>query len=366
MGYAVFQGCLAVMGINYYLCQKKYMDIGITKQKIEIWQGLPSLYKRAVIVSHHNPDGDAVGSALCLYHYLLKKSIKARIIFPNIYPDFLAWMFKDEDVSVYSEKKHDEITRHISEADIIFGVDFNTFERTYLLKDVLKNSKAYKVLIDHHLSPDTESFDLVFSTTETAATASYLYDIIDAAGDKPLIDKTMAEAIYVAMVTDTGSFSYNANNPHTYDILKHLFTLGIDGAGIQRLVFNNFTEKRMRLFGICLSQNLVVLKKYKTAYIRLSIGDLKKYSYRSGDTEGIVNYAMAIKGVDMAALFIERKGLTRVSLRSYGNLYVNKIANDLYEGGGHKNAAGANSYESLDKTIEKFEKVLPRMEEYRG
>lgn len=341
------------------------MDTTINKQSIEKWQQLPGLYKNALIVSHHNPDGDAVGSALCLYHYLLKKNIKARIIFPNRYPDFLAWMIKEEAVSIYSVKNHDEISRFVADADIIFGVDFNTFQRTHNMQDMLQQSKAYKVLIDHHLSPDAESFDLIFSTTETSSTASYIYDVIIAAGDKDLIDKTMAEAIYVAMATDTGSFSYNANQPHTYGILQHLFTIGIDGAHIQRLVYNNFTEKRMRLFGLCLNQNLVVLKKYRTAYICLNLADLKKYSYKSGDTEGIVNYAMAIKDIDMAALFIERKGLTRVSLRSYGKLQVDKIAAELYDGGGHKNAAGANSYESLDKTIEKFTNILPQLDNYR-
>jgi len=321
--------------------------------------------KKAVIVSHHNPDGDAVGSALTLYHYLNKKGIKAHILFPNMFPDFLEWMFRGETFTIFNKNKQSETETLLANTDAIFCVDFNVFHRTNYLEKYLEESKAYKVLIDHHLEPDTKSFDLVFSTQQTSATASLLFDIFDAMGDKNLIDKTMAECIYVAMATDTGSFSYNANYTRTYEILTHLFKLGIDGAEIQRLVYNNFTENRMRLFGLCLNQNLFVEKAHKTAYIVLPLNDLKKYSYKVGDTEGIVNYAMAIKGVDMAALFIERKDLIRISLRSYGNLSVNKLAADIFTGGGHKNAAGANSYESLDKTIEKFLTALKDLDKYR-
>ncbi len=321
--------------------------------------------RKAAIITHHNPDGDAVGSSLALYHYLLKKGIKPEIFFSNMYPDFLSWMITDENLSVYNNKNEDVIKNRIMDADTIFCLDFNSFHRAWHLKPFLKTSKAYKILIDHHTEPDSKSFDLTFSTTQTSATASLLFDIIASSGDTHLMDKKMAEFIYVGMATDTGSFSYNANYTRTYDILSQLFSLGIDGAHIQHLVYNNFTEKRMRLFGLCLNQNLTVRKEHKTAYITLPMNDLKEYSYKPGDTEGIVNYALAIKGIEMSALFIERKDLIRVSLRSYGNLNVNKIAADLFNGGGHKNAAGANSKLSLADTIKKFETHLPKIDNYR-
>ncbi|MDD3877945.1 MAG: bifunctional oligoribonuclease/PAP phosphatase NrnA [Bacteroidales bacterium] len=321
--------------------------------------------QKAVIVTHHNPDGDAIGSVLALYHYLVKKGLQTQIFIPNMYPDFLEWMHRGENLKVYNEKDKETIANVFSDSDLIFCLDFNVPKRSHFLEQFIVNSSAYKILIDHHIEPDIKSFNLIFSKIETSSTAELIFDIIDACGDKNLIDKTMAECLYVGMATDTGSFSYNNNYVHTYEILTHLFSLGIDGAKIQRLVYNNFTENRMRLFGLCLNEKLHVLKDYKTAYIVLSLNDLKKYSYNSGDTEGIVNYALSIKGIDMAALFIERKELIRISFRSYEDLSVNKIASDFFEGGGHKNAAGANSYESLEATVDKFLKILPDLDKYR-
>ena len=320
--------------------------------------------RKAVIVSHHNPDGDALGSSLALYHYLLKKGIKPVMVLPNSFPEFLDWMVTDEDLIVYSKKNSTKINEVFKKTDLIFCVDFNALKRANKLETYIRNSSAKKILIDHHLEPEIDSFDIIYSKIATSSTAELIFDVIDKMGDIDLIDKKIAEDIYVGLITDTGSFSYSCNYVSTFLIVAKLVGLGVDCAYIQRMVYNNFSENRMRLFGLCLSKNLYVFPEFKTAYIVLSIKDLKKYSFKIGDTEGIVNYAMAIKGIECAALFIERPDLIRISLRSYGNLSVNHIARTFFEGGGHKNAAGANSYESLRKTINTFKKILPRLDEF--
>jgi len=318
----------------------------------------------AIIVSHHNPDGDALGSSMALYHYLVKKNIKPIVILPNNYPDFLAWLINDEEVLIFSHKIKSKIEKHFADADLIFCVDFNAINRVNDLEKYIKGSKAKKILIDHHLEPQTDAFDYMYSRPNVSSTTELIFEVIDAMGDTKLIDKKIAEGLYLGIITDTGSLSYSANYVSTYAILTKLVAQGIDCDLIQRKVYNNFTENRMRLFGLCLSKNLYVLPEYKTAYIVLSKKDLEKYSYQVGDTEGIVNYAMAIKGIDFAALFIERDKLIRISFRSYGDLSVNKIAKTYFEGGGHKNAGGANSYHSLKKTIEIFKSILPRLSEF--
>jgi len=320
--------------------------------------------KTAVIISHFNPDGDALGSALALYHYLLNKNIKPTIILPNIFPDFLDWMVTDENLIIYSSKNNSKIKELLDKSDIICCVDFNALHRTNKLELLIAKSKAKKVLIDHHLEPELSSFDYCYSKINISSTSELLFEVFLAMGDESLLNKKIAESIYVGIITDTGSFSYSCNHESTYLIAAKLVSMGIDCAHIQRLVYNNFTENRMRLFGICLSKNLFVLPEYKTAFIVLSMKDLKKYSYRVGDTEGIVNYAMAIKGIEFAALFVEREDVIRISLRSYGNLSVNSIARKYFEGGGHKNAAGANSYSSLKKTVSTFKNILPHLSEF--
>jgi len=320
--------------------------------------------KNISIISHHNPDGDAIGSSLALYHYFKKKAYNVSVVLPNDYPEFLDWMITDETLLVYSQKNKNQISDIIQNSDLIFCVDFNALKRTHILENFIRESPAIKILIDHHLEPEIEAFDICYSKIETSSTAELIYEIIDKLGDLKTVDRKIAECIYVGMITDTGSLSYSCNYVSTYLIMAKLVKLGVDCAMVQRLVYSNFTENRMRLFGICLSKNLFVLPQYKTAYIALNIEDLKKYSYKPGDTEGIVNYAMAIRGIEFAALFVERKDLIRISFRSFGNLSVNHIAKTYFEGGGHKNAAGANSYLPLDNTIKRFLEILPQLDKF--
>ena len=332
----------------------------------EQFSGLLKSHHKAVVISHHNPDGDALGSSMALYHYLKLKGADVAVVLPNAYPDFLEWMVdKTDNLHIYNHDNQLTVKKILKNADVIFCVDFNAFNRTGEIADMVKTSKAKKVLIDHHLEPEISDFDYIYSKTETSSTAELLYEVIVSNNDKNLIDKKIAESLYVGIITDTGSLSFSNNYASTYKIIAHLAELKIDFALIQRLVYSNFTEKRMRLLGLCLSKNLFVLSEYKTAYIALSLEDLKAYNYKPGDSEGIVNYAMAIKGIELAGLFIEREDVVRVSLRSYGNLSVNNLARTLYSGGGHKNAAGANSYKSLKETVDIFVNSLNNRDKFR-
>jgi len=214
------------------------------------------------------------------------------------------------------------------------------------------------VLIDHHLNPSDE-FDFKISCAAVSSTSELVYDFIEAQDDLDLMDREIAENIYTGIITDTGSLSYSCNYIKTYLIIAELFKLGIDGEHIHRLVYDTYSENRMRLLGYCLSDRLIVLPKYKTAYIWLTQDDLLKFDHQIGDTEGVVNYALSIEGITMAALFTERNDRVRISFRSKGEFSVNEFARKHYAGGGHRNAAGGDSFVDMKETLRTFEELLP-------
>lgn len=309
-----------------------------------------------VITSHKNPDGDAIGSSLALNEYLKLLGYQTICILPNSYPSFLAWLPGNENMLVFEDER-EKSKELIKSADIVFSLDYNAFHRTGEMEKVIEESNAKKILIDHHLEP-ANYFDVSISKIATSSTSELIYEIIDFFGDKYIINKNIAEALYVGIMTDTGSFSYSCNYPETYNIIAHLVKLGVDGELIHQLVYSTFSESRLRLLGYCLSERLHVLPEYKTAYIYLTKEDLKKYNHTSGDTEGVVNYALTIEGVEFAALFTEREDLIRISFRSKGNFSVNNFARKYFDGGGHEKAAGGNSNMNMDDTLKKFKKYL--------
>jgi len=309
--------------------------------------------QKIVITSHKNPDGDAIGSSLALYEYFKLIGFQAYCIVPDSYPSFLGWLPGNDSILIFDQET-EKSTDIINSADILFSLDYNAFHRTgEKMESIIANSSAKKVLIDHHLEP-ARYFDVVISKTETSSTSELIYEIIDFLGDKNIINRTIAESLYVGIITDTGSFSYSCNYSETYKIVAHLVSLGIDGERIHQLIYSTFTEDRLRLLGYCLSERLHVLPHYQTAYIYLTKEDLKKFNHKSGDTEGVVNYALTIQGIELAALFTERDDLIRISFRSKGNFSVNDFARKHYGGGGHKQAAGGNSIKNMDITIKEF------------
>jgi bifunctional oligoribonuclease and PAP phosphatase NrnA len=309
-----------------------------------------------LITSHFNPDGDAIGSCLGLYNYLAAIGKKSKVIIPNAFPEFLGWMKGADRIIIY-EDSPGKANKIIESADLIFSLDYNSFSRTKHFEQQLRDSSAYKVLIDHHLQPDN-GFDQVISRIEVSSTAELVYETIISMGDEKNISKEVADCLYVGIMTDTGSFSFSCNYQSTFRITASLIEKGIDAELIHQLVYDTFSEQRMRLLGYCLSEKLVVLKDYATAYIALARHELEHYQFQPGDTEGIVNYALSIKDISFAVLFTEREDVVRASFRSKGDFSVNDFARTHFKGGGHKNAAGADSDKSLDETITYFVGLL--------
>ena len=311
-----------------------------------------------VIVTHTNPDGDAIGSSLGLYHFLLSlpQKMNIKVIVPNEFPSFLKWMPAADDIMVFTTNEK-AVTTIIDEADVCFCLDFNSLKRTDKLSPYLEASKAFKILIDHHPQPDN-NFDVTISSIESSSTSELIYDVIKEIGGVGALNKEIASCLYVGIMTDTGSFSYSCRRPDTYLAVAELIRQGVDSELIHRKIYDTNSENRLRMLGFCLSERLKVLKEYHTAYIYLTDSDLKHFNHQNGDTEGFVNYALSIEGIVLAVQFTEKEGKIRLSLRSKGKFSVNDLARKHFHGGGHKNASGGDSFGSMTDTLVFFESML--------
>ncbi len=311
------------------------------------------------IVAHTNPDGDAIGSSLGMFEYLKKKGFeRVFVITPNEYPSFLQWMPNNEKVTV-ATKAPELAKKLISEAKVLFCLDFNGLSRTNGLEKPIAGSAAKKIMIDHHPQPE-EGFDIVISDVLASSTSELVYEFIEGMGDEKIINLEMAECLLAGIVTDTGSFSYSCNQPKTYRIAAKLVETGVDAQKIHRLIYNTYSADRLRLLGYCLSEKLVVFPKHQAAYISLTQDELDRFNHQEGDTEGIVNYALSIENIMLAALFIEKSDHVKISFRSENNWNVNLLAREYFNGGGHKNAAGGKSFESLKDTLLHFESLVKK------
>lgn len=313
--------------------------------------------KNILLFVHYNPDGDAVGSALCLASLLKKTGHAVNIIAPNNFPDFMKWMPGSEDIVVYRDNPQ-KATQIIADAQIIVLMDFNQTNRLEDIEDaILANTTATRVLIDHHLMPPPV-FDVTFSAPESCATCYLLYQIIVEMGHGDDIDCDMATCLYAGIMTDTGNFSFSNLTPGVFRCVADLLDKGINIPEINRQIYHTFSKERIRLMGFCLNDKMVIKDEYKTAYISLSEREMRRFNFRQGDSEGFVNIPLSIGGMLMSAMFTETKNNIRISLRSRGDIDVNLFARKYFGGGGHKNAAGARSTDSLLKTIDRFEKGL--------
>lgn len=330
----------------------------MTKDDITGIKELLASKKNIVIVPHKNPDGDAIGSTLGLYHFLLKNNHNVHVIVPNDYPDFLKWIPGEEDIVKYDTNKTDAETL-INQADVIFTLDFNAFHRTGNMAPILENSKALKIMIDHHQEPDNYA-TYTYSDVTMSSTCEMVYHFIDKLELLEQIDKVIATCLYVGIMTDTGSFRFRSTTSKTHRVIAHLIDLGADNNTIHNNVYDTNSHNRLQLLGCALS-NLKILPEYRTAYITISQNELNKHDYKKGYTEGIVNYALSLSNVIFAAIFIEDKkeGIIKISLRSKGSFSVNAFSRAHFNGGGHNNAAGGRSEVSLSKTVEKFTSILP-------
>ena len=338
-----------------------FLDVMLTDRDFADLKEVLDKSKNIVLTSHHNPDGDAVGSVLGLFHFFRNKGYNVNAVLPNDFPEFYSWMPGSDKIYIY-EKDSAKVKTLLNEADIIFSLDYNAFNRVGQMTELLKKSSAKKVMIDHHPEPE-EGFDYYFSTVNTSSTGELIYDFIVRYGEKDLIDKNVAVSLYVSIMTDTGSFSFSCNNPKTYRVTADLIEKGVDVAKVHKLVYDNYSENRLRLLGFALSERMIVWNDLHSAVIYLSKDDLKKYDYKVGDTEGLVNYPLSISNVNVSVLVTEKDRKIRLSFRSKGDFPVNEVVKKHFQGGGHKNAAGGYSYVSMEKTIDNLKIVLEKYKE---
>lgn len=313
--------------------------------------------KKIVITTHRGPDGDAMGSSLGLMHLLKQFRHNVHVITPNSYADFLHWMPGNEDVIVF-EDNEEEANQITENADLIFLLDFSHISRIADFADTVSNSNATKILIDHHQDPDKEIADIIFSDTTACSTAQLLYEVIDAMDLTNHINKEIAECLYVGIMTDTGSFKYASTTAKTHHIVAELIAAGAENTKIHDLIYDNSSANRIKLLGYCLNKKLLLYPENNSAVISLTAEELEQFNFKKGDTEGVVNYALAIKGIVFAVFIAEKDGMVKLSLRSKGNFKVNEIANKYFSGGGHMNAAGGISEVSVNDTIKIVEKII--------
>jgi bifunctional oligoribonuclease and PAP phosphatase NrnA len=318
--------------------------------------------KKVVIVTHFKPDADALGSSLGLSLYLKKKGHSVSVITPSDYPDFLAWMPGNNEVVIFQKEKPKKTADLIDSANIIFCLDFSSLNRINDLGEIVKASRAKKVLIDHHLEPE-QFADFVQWDGKAASTAELVYELIVELGDKSLIDKPTANNLYAGIMTDTGGFRHSNTGHRQFTIAGELVGLGADPYQVSKLIYDNNSIERLRLMGYVLSQKLQVLPEFRTAYTVLSADELKRFSSQTGDTEGLVNYGLSIKGIKLSVIISDRKENIKLSFRSLGSFSVNDFARAHFEGGGHRNAAGGQTNLSLEQTLEKFLSLLPQYKE---
>ena len=329
----------------------------LTTENTHQLKQLLSSPRTITIVSHKSPDGDAIGSSLGLSHYLLGKGHTVNVVMPNDYPDFLKWMVGTEQVLLH-DKNSAASEKLVLDCDVLFCLDFNTPSRAFGLEKSIRETKALKVMVDHHPQPDA-FFDILMSDTTSGSTAQLVYRLITVMGDK-VPNKDCGECLYAGILTDSGSFRFPSTTAETHRIVADLLDVGVDNSGVYDRIHNASSEHRLRLLGYCINDKLTVLPQFGTGYISLTLAEKNKFKYQAGDTEGTVNYPLSIEGVNFSAIFIEDTDMVKISFRSIGAFDVNTFARNHFDGGGHRNAAGGRSDLSLTDTVAKFVALLPQ------
>lgn len=312
--------------------------------------------RKIFITTHHKPDGDAIGSILALSHYLSAKGHSVTAVTPSEVPDFLNWMPGCRQL-VNFESTPDTAINVLKDADIIFCADFNDPSRTKHMETLLLEAKQPKVLLDHHLFPK-DVWDYGVSMPEKSSTCEMVFDFIRLAGDDGFINSEIATCLYVGVMTDTGSFKFPATTPSVHTMVARLLETGIDHTAIHEHVYDAWSESRMRFLGYVLIEKMEVFRKHDAALIVLSRKDMNLFNVQNGDTEGLVNYPLSIKGIRFSTLITERGDEIKMSFRSKGDFDVSKFARLYFEGGGHFNASGGRSKASLEDTVAQFKKIL--------
>ncbi|WP_295233889.1 bifunctional oligoribonuclease/PAP phosphatase NrnA [Sediminibacterium sp.] len=331
-------------------------------QLINEFYPLLSQPKQIVITMHQKPDGDAMGSTLGLYHFLHNRGHQVTVISPTNWADFLEWLPGIETV-INFEGHREKALAILDKAEILFCLDFNIFHRTKHLAPFLASSNAIKVLIDHHEQPDEPNFDYGISDTGKSSTCEMVYDFIVEAGGREELTQDIATCLYTGTMTDTGSFRFPSTKASVHRMVAELKETGFDHSLVHNHIYDNFLESRLRFIGFALLNRMEVLYEYNTAIMYIHQADLQKYHIKTGDTEGLVNYLLTIKGIRFGAIVIDRTEERKWSFRSKGGFDVNLFARNHFEGGGHANASGGRSSDSVEKTVAHFKQVI---QEYKN
>ncbi|MEZ4971477.1 MAG: bifunctional oligoribonuclease/PAP phosphatase NrnA [Flavobacteriaceae bacterium] len=331
------------------------MNLKITKAIA----GLLEIPQKIVIIPHKNPDGDAIGSSLGLWHYLKGKGQDANVIVPNDFPKFLKWMPGHEQI-VNFERDSPTASSLIKNATVICTLDFNHLGRIGQLQPLLEGSSATFVMIDHHQEPDNYA-QIMYSDVSMSSTCEMVFNVIESLNDIESITPDLAISLYTGIMTDTGSFKYSSTTGRTHLVIAKLIEQGAKNTEAHNKVYDTNTPSRLHLLG-CALKNMVILEEFNTAFITLSQDELDSFDYKKGDTEGFVNYGLTLEGIVFAVIFIENReeGIIKISFRSEGDFSVNEFARAHFNGGGHTNAAGGRSDVSMEKTIGQFKSLLPQ------
>lgn len=329
----------------------------MNSEDVKAIKALLSRPSRIVIVPHKNPDGDAIGSSLGLWHYLKAIGQEARVIVPNDYPRFLKWMPGTDQVLNF-ERDNAAAVQYLNSADICFTLDFNQLGRVGQMTPILEGLNATFIMIDHHQAPDSYA-QITYSDAKMSSTSEMVFNFISYMGDVEKISSEIGDCLYAGIVTDTGSFKYSSTTSKTHRVVAELIDRGANNFKVQNVIFDTNTPDRLQLLG-CALNNMVILKDYNTAYMTLSQEELNAHNYKKGDTEGFVNYSLTLQDIRFAVIFIENKEekIIKISFRSEGNFSVNEFARNHFHGGGHTNAAGGRSERNMEDTKKYFEALL--------
>lgn len=313
--------------------------------------------KEVVITMHQKPDPDAMGSALALSQFLQLLGHRVTVISPTNWAAFLNWMPQCDKVIDFEYKKEPAVAA-LKKAEWLFCLDFNTLSRTKNMAPLLHELNCVKILIDHHQQPEVTAFNYGISDTSKSSTSEMVYDFIAGSGHADKINTPIAECIYAGIMGDTGSFRFPSASAHVHEIVAHLKKAGLQHTQVHENIYDNFLENRFRFIGMVLLHRMEIMYEYNTALIAIQKNDLLKFDIKTGDTEGLVNFPLGIQGIKLAAIVIDRDEERKWSFRSKGDFDTNTFARKYFDGGGHYNASGGRSSESLEKTVAKFKKAI--------
>lgn len=318
--------------------------------------------KKIAITFHQKPDADAMGSGLGLYNFLIQFGHTVSVISPTNWPSFLNWMPGAKKVLDFELQKEDALNV-LEKTDWLFCLDFNVLSRTKNMEPVIEGLNCTRILIDHHQQPQTEFFDYGWSDVNKSSTAEMVFDFIMASGNEEKINSEVAECLYAGVMTDTGSFRFNSASSDVHKMVAKLKERGLNHSQVHENLFDNFLETRYRFFGNTLLNRMELFYEYNTALIAIPQKDLIRFNVKTGDTEGLVNFPLSIKGIRLAAVIIDRGDERKSSFRSKGGFDVNSFARKYFNGGGHFNAAGGKNKEPLEEVIAKFKKAIKENQE---